>query len=209
MSHEAPDDHEPEAPLRSRGVYLLPNLLTTGTLFSGFYAIVAAIDGNFTRAGIAVFVAMIFDGLDGRVARWTRTQSESPSRHVARIAPVSSTWPCTAWPLFRASLAAARSKLTGAPAVKSIRFVRRIVSGAQPTVNDAASNAVTVKHVPFTAMEHPSYAPLSTTLAEITNTQPSPTLPSHSATDVLRVNDTTRPISSTMPVNIASARGLL
>lgn len=58
-----------------RGVYLLPNLLTTGTLFSGFYAIVAAIDGNFSRAGMAVFIAMLFDGLDGRVARWTNTQS--------------------------------------------------------------------------------------------------------------------------------------
>ncbi len=57
------------------GVYLLPNLLTTGTLFAGFYAIVAAIDGNYSRAGIAVFVAMLFDGLDGRVARWTHTQS--------------------------------------------------------------------------------------------------------------------------------------
>jgi CDP-diacylglycerol--serine O-phosphatidyltransferase len=60
----------------SRGVYWLPNLLTTGTLFGGFYAIVAAIDGNFTRAGFGVFVAMLFDGLDGRVARWTKTQSD-------------------------------------------------------------------------------------------------------------------------------------
>jgi CDP-diacylglycerol--serine O-phosphatidyltransferase len=60
----------------SRGVYWLPNLLTTGTLFGGFYAIVAAIDGNFSRAGIAIFAAMIFDGLDGRVARWTNTQSD-------------------------------------------------------------------------------------------------------------------------------------
>jgi len=58
-----------------RGVFLLPNLLTTGCLFSGFYAIVAAIDGNFDRAGGAIFVAMLFDGLDGRVARWTRTES--------------------------------------------------------------------------------------------------------------------------------------
>jgi CDP-diacylglycerol--serine O-phosphatidyltransferase len=58
-----------------RGIYLLPNLLTTGCLFSGFYAIVAAIDGNFERAGIAVFVAMIFDGLDGRVARLTSTET--------------------------------------------------------------------------------------------------------------------------------------
>jgi CDP-diacylglycerol--serine O-phosphatidyltransferase len=59
-----------------RGAYLLPNLLTTGCLFSGFYAIVAAIDKNFAPAGIAVFVAMVFDGLDGRVARWTHTQSD-------------------------------------------------------------------------------------------------------------------------------------
>src|SRR5579862_7998725 len=59
----------------ARGIYLLPNLLTTGCLFSGFYAIVAAIDGNFERAGIAVFIAMLFDGLDGRVARLTSTET--------------------------------------------------------------------------------------------------------------------------------------
>jgi CDP-diacylglycerol---serine O-phosphatidyltransferase len=58
-----------------RGIYLLPNLLTTGCLFSGFYSIVAAIDGNFAVAGGAVFIAMLFDGLDGRVARWTGTES--------------------------------------------------------------------------------------------------------------------------------------
>lgn len=60
---------------RRRAIFLLPNLLTTGCLFSGFYAIVAAIDGNFERAGMAVFVAMLFDGLDGRVARLTGTES--------------------------------------------------------------------------------------------------------------------------------------
>ncbi len=70
----SPEPAEP-AP-RRRGVYLLPNLFTTGCLFSGFYAIVAAIDGNFDRAGVAVFVAMVFDGLDGRVARWTGTESQ-------------------------------------------------------------------------------------------------------------------------------------
>ncbi len=59
-----------------RGVFLLPNLLTTGCLFSGFYSIVAAIDRNFAVAGGAVFIAMLFDGLDGRVARWTRTESQ-------------------------------------------------------------------------------------------------------------------------------------
>jgi CDP-diacylglycerol--serine O-phosphatidyltransferase len=60
---------------RARGIYLLPNLLTTGCLFSGFYSVVAAIDGNFAVAGGAVFIAMLFDGLDGRVARWTGTES--------------------------------------------------------------------------------------------------------------------------------------
>jgi CDP-diacylglycerol---serine O-phosphatidyltransferase len=50
--------------------------LTTGALWAGFYAIVAAIDHNFSRAGAAIFIAMVFDGLDGRVARWTNTQSE-------------------------------------------------------------------------------------------------------------------------------------
>ena len=59
-----------------RGIYLLPNLLTTLALFAGFYAIVAAIDGNFVGAGIAVFVAMAMDGADGRVARMTSTQSD-------------------------------------------------------------------------------------------------------------------------------------
>jgi CDP-diacylglycerol--serine O-phosphatidyltransferase len=58
-----------------RGVYLLPNLFTTGCLFSGFYSVVAAIDRNFAVAGGAVFIAMLFDTLDGRVARWTKTES--------------------------------------------------------------------------------------------------------------------------------------
>jgi len=67
-------DLAPPRPPR-RGIYLLPNLLTTCCLFAGFYAIVAAIDGNFQRAAIGVFVAMVFDGLDGRVARLTRTET--------------------------------------------------------------------------------------------------------------------------------------
>ncbi len=69
------DPTSPPVRGQSRGIYLLPNLLTTGCLFSGFYAIVAAIDGNFERAGSAVFFAMIFDGLDGRVARLTSTET--------------------------------------------------------------------------------------------------------------------------------------
>jgi len=59
-----------------KGIYLLPNLVTTAALFSGFYAILAGVNGQFEKAAIAVFVAMILDGLDGRVARWTNTQSE-------------------------------------------------------------------------------------------------------------------------------------
>ncbi len=59
-----------------RGIYLLPNLFTTGALFAGFYAIVAAIGGRYVDAAVAVFVAAILDGLDGRVARLTHTQSE-------------------------------------------------------------------------------------------------------------------------------------
>jgi CDP-diacylglycerol--serine O-phosphatidyltransferase len=58
-----------------RGIYLLPNLLTTCCLFGGFYAVVAAIDGNFDRAAVAIFGAMIFDGLDGRVARLMGTET--------------------------------------------------------------------------------------------------------------------------------------
>lgn len=59
-----------------RGIYLLPNLLTTGALFTGFYSIVAAIDGNFFAAAVAIYVAMFLDGLDGRVARMTSTESD-------------------------------------------------------------------------------------------------------------------------------------
>ncbi|MCG7897954.1 MAG: CDP-diacylglycerol--serine O-phosphatidyltransferase [Candidatus Thiodiazotropha lotti] len=60
---------------RSRGIYLLPNLFTTAALFAGFYAILAAVNGKFEVASVAIFVAMLMDGLDGRVARLTKTQS--------------------------------------------------------------------------------------------------------------------------------------
>lgn len=62
--------------IRHRGIYLLPNLFTTGAMFAGFYAMTSAINGRFETAAIAIFVAMILDGLDGRVARMTNTQSE-------------------------------------------------------------------------------------------------------------------------------------
>ncbi len=70
MSHQEDHTHP------RKGIYLLPNLVTTAALFSGFYAILAGVNAQFEKAAIAVFVAMILDGLDGRVARWTNTQSE-------------------------------------------------------------------------------------------------------------------------------------
>ncbi len=61
--------------IRRRGIYILPNLFTTASLFAGFYAIVQAMNLNFDQAAIAIFVAMVLDSLDGRVARMTKTQS--------------------------------------------------------------------------------------------------------------------------------------
>ncbi len=61
--------------VRRRGIYLLPNLLTTAALFAGFFSIISSIEGNFIFAGAAVFVAQMFDGLDGRVARLAKAES--------------------------------------------------------------------------------------------------------------------------------------
>jgi CDP-diacylglycerol--serine O-phosphatidyltransferase len=74
-------DHEEEVSeggktVRRRGIFLLPNLVTTAALFAGFYAIVSAMNGRYESAALAIFAAMIFDGLDGRVARLTNTQSK-------------------------------------------------------------------------------------------------------------------------------------
>ena len=63
-------------PLRSKGIYLLPNAFTTAALFCGFYAIVMAMNGQFSNAAVAIFAAMVLDATDGRVARLTNTQSE-------------------------------------------------------------------------------------------------------------------------------------
>ncbi|HHH13792.1 MAG TPA: CDP-diacylglycerol--serine O-phosphatidyltransferase [Thiolapillus brandeum] len=60
---------------RGRGIYLLPNLFTTAALFSGFYAVLAAMNGQFEKAAVAIFIAMVLDGMDGRVARLTHTQT--------------------------------------------------------------------------------------------------------------------------------------
>jgi CDP-diacylglycerol--serine O-phosphatidyltransferase len=75
------DEHEEEVSeggktVRRQGIFLLPNLFTTGALFAGFYAVIAGMRGNFEAASIAIFFAMVFDGLDGRVARLTNTASK-------------------------------------------------------------------------------------------------------------------------------------
>jgi CDP-diacylglycerol--serine O-phosphatidyltransferase len=69
-------DKLPAAKSPTKGIYLLPNLLTTAGLFFGFFAIVSSMKGHYESAAIAIFIAMVFDGLDGRVARMTNTQSE-------------------------------------------------------------------------------------------------------------------------------------
>lgn len=71
----SPEQEEVEKK-RGRGIYLLPNLFTSAALFSGFYAIIAGMNGQFEKAAIAIFVSMVLDGLDGRVARMTNTQSK-------------------------------------------------------------------------------------------------------------------------------------
>ena len=72
---EENDDTSSPRP-RGRGIYLLPNLFTTGGLFSGFFAIIAASQGRIEAACVAIFIAGILDGVDGRVARLTNTQTE-------------------------------------------------------------------------------------------------------------------------------------
>jgi CDP-diacylglycerol--serine O-phosphatidyltransferase len=74
------DDHEEVVSedgkkVTRKGIYLLPNLLTTASLFSGFFSIVSAINGNFIASGMALFAAQMLDGLDGRVARLTNSES--------------------------------------------------------------------------------------------------------------------------------------
>ncbi|GAB3280456.1 CDP-diacylglycerol--serine O-phosphatidyltransferase [Parahaliea aestuarii] len=75
------DEHEEEVSengrtVRRQGIYLLPNLFTTGALFAGFYAVIAAMRGDFESAAIAIFAAGVLDGLDGRIARLTHTTSK-------------------------------------------------------------------------------------------------------------------------------------
>lgn len=74
-SHQGDHEEKERLAYRRRGIYLLPNLFTIAGLFAGFYAIVTAMEGYFNYAAIAIFVAMIMDFFDGRVARLTNTQS--------------------------------------------------------------------------------------------------------------------------------------
>jgi CDP-diacylglycerol---serine O-phosphatidyltransferase len=66
---------ETERPRRAKGIYMVPNMITLAALFGGFYAIVMAMNGRYDLATVAIFVAMVLDSLDGRVARMTNTQS--------------------------------------------------------------------------------------------------------------------------------------
>lgn len=67
---------EPGEKIVHKGVFLLPNALTTGAMFAGFYSIISGINGHYAAAAVAVVIAGVLDGLDGRVARLTNTQSE-------------------------------------------------------------------------------------------------------------------------------------
>lgn len=76
--HDGTDTQIPtpvDAPKRAKGIYMLPNMITLAALFGGFYAIVMAMNDRFDLATVGIFVAMVLDSLDGRVARLTNTQS--------------------------------------------------------------------------------------------------------------------------------------
>ncbi|BCE00474.1 CDP-diacylglycerol--serine O-phosphatidyltransferase [Marinicellulosiphila megalodicopiae] len=75
-SSEITESSESQIKHRAKGVYILPNLATTSALFAGFYAIIAAIKGDFIGAAMAIFAAQVLDTLDGRIARMTNTQSD-------------------------------------------------------------------------------------------------------------------------------------
>jgi CDP-diacylglycerol--serine O-phosphatidyltransferase len=72
---ESTDEGAEAARPRRKGIYVLPNAVTLAALFAGFYAIVMAMNGRFEAAAIGIFCAAVLDGLDGRIARMTNTQS--------------------------------------------------------------------------------------------------------------------------------------
>ncbi len=73
--NEQGSEQDLDVPPRGRGIYLLPNMLTTTALFAGLYAVIAAQAGHFETAALSTLVALVFDGLDGRVARLTHTST--------------------------------------------------------------------------------------------------------------------------------------
>lgn len=137
---------------RRRGIYLLPNLLTTVALFAGFYAIVAAVDGNFVAAGAAVYVAMILDGMDGRVARLTSTSTDFGKEYdslsdmvsfglapavvvyqwgVARLTDYNFAWGRVGWLvafLFAVAAAMRLARFNSAPGAAKSRFFKGLPS---------------------------------------------------------------------------------
>ena len=85
MSHDKPEKMR----LRRKGIYILPSLFTTASLFAGFYAIVQAMNGAFEYAPLAIFIAMVLDALDGRVARLTHTESDFGTQYDSLVDMVS------------------------------------------------------------------------------------------------------------------------
>ncbi len=85
------DDEVPviEEKRRRRGIYILPSLFTTASLFAGFYAIVQSMNGSFEYAPLAIFIAMIMDALDGRIARLTHTESDFGAQYDSLVDMVS------------------------------------------------------------------------------------------------------------------------
>ena len=83
------DKHSVVLRYERKGIYILPNLFTTANMFAGFYAIVLAMNGSFENAPLAIFVAMVLDGLDGRVARWTHTESDFGAQYDSLVDMIS------------------------------------------------------------------------------------------------------------------------
>lgn len=89
MTARANEPHADTPKRRRRGIYILPSLFTTASLFAGFYAIVQSMNGNFEQAPLAIFIAMVLDALDGRVARLTHTESDFGTQYDSLVDMVS------------------------------------------------------------------------------------------------------------------------
>jgi CDP-diacylglycerol---serine O-phosphatidyltransferase len=84
----------------SRGVYILPSLFTTGNVFCGFYAFIAVLDEKYYVAAWAIVIAIIFDGVDGRVARMTKTTSAFGMQYDSLSDIISLEWHPHCWPMY-------------------------------------------------------------------------------------------------------------